>query len=314
MRAKAVELRLAGYSRRQIAQALGLRNPNKPLSRWLKAIPVPEWTKRPNAKDRLRERCIALRREGLSYADIAERTGASKGSLSLWLRNIPVTDEQRRNLLIRHMEGRLKGAATMKARRLAAETRIMSQAAQQIRQLSDRELLIAGVVAYWAEGEKSKPWAPTRQLSFINSDADMIRLFLRWLDLVGVEKERLSFRISIHEDAHVERAVHYWSEVVDVPFARFQRTTLKKHNPKTVRWNTGREYVGCLTIKVRRGTELYRQIAGWYGGIMESLGRGVTETCSVLGARDPGSNPGAPANMSCVVFERPTPYQCRQAS
>jgi len=49
----------------------------------------------------------------------------------------------------------------------------------QIDSLSDRELLIAGAVAYWAEGRKAKPWRTSEVVVFVNSDAAMIRLFLR---------------------------------------------------------------------------------------------------------------------------------------
>ena len=46
-------------------------------------------------KDALREECIRLRQEQrLSYKDIHEITGASKGSLSLWLRDWPLTAEE----------------------------------------------------------------------------------------------------------------------------------------------------------------------------------------------------------------------------
>jgi len=38
---------------------------------------------------------------------------------------------------------------------------------------------------------------------------------------------------------------------------------LKRHNPKTVRKNTGQDYKGCLRIDVRRSGWLYRKIDGW---------------------------------------------------
>jgi len=49
---------------------------------------------------------------------------------------------------------------------------------------------------------------------------------------------------------------------------QFRTPTLKRHNPKTVRKNTGDEYHGCLRIDVRRSSGLYRKIEGWSTAIV----------------------------------------------
>jgi hypothetical protein len=48
---------------------------------------------------------------------------------------------------------------------------------------------------------------------------------------------------------------------------QFGRPILKRHNPKTTRYNTGEAYIGCLVIYVRRASELYRQIEGLWRGL-----------------------------------------------
>ena len=57
-RERAIQLRLDGLSLAQIAKVLGYRSTGGALHRWLKDVPPPEWTKRPKAKDDLRERAI----------------------------------------------------------------------------------------------------------------------------------------------------------------------------------------------------------------------------------------------------------------
>jgi hypothetical protein len=52
------------------------------------------------------------------------------------------------------------------------------------------------------------------------------------------------------------------------PADQFRRPTLKRHNPKTIRKNTGDEYHGCLRIDVRQSSSLYRRIEGWSAAIM----------------------------------------------
>ena len=59
---------------------------------------------------------------------------------------------------------------------------------------TDREILIAGAIAYWCEGCKNKPHRPSEQVAFINSDPQLIRFFLRFLVAAGVTRDRLICR------------------------------------------------------------------------------------------------------------------------
>ncbi|WP_406727184.1 hypothetical protein [Streptomyces sp. GD-15H] len=72
----------------------------------------------------------------------------------------------------------------------------------------------------------------------------------------------------IHESANVEAAERYWADLVQADRSAFGKTTLKRHNPNTVRKNTGDSYRGCLVLTVRQGSELYRRIEGWWGAIV----------------------------------------------
>ena len=272
-REQAVQLRLAGLSRSQIADALGLGTGGEPLSTWLKGVPAPTWTRRPRAKDDLREAAVAMRREGRSYRQIREVVGVSKSTLSLWLRDVPLTEDQRLALALRSPAGASRRARAIRASAAQRRTRIHAEARAQITHVSESELFVAGVVAYWAEGSKNKPWRTGARVSFLNSDPAMILLFLRWLALVGVDRERLQFRLHIHESADVAAAEEFWAGVVGVPVQVFDRTTLKRHNPLTVRKNINAEYHGCLCVSVRRSTNLNVQIAGWFEGLSVAAGR-----------------------------------------
>jgi hypothetical protein len=68
--------------------------------------------------------------------------------------------------------------------------------------------------------------------------------------------------------SYVESAQRFWLEVTGAAADQFRTPTLKRHNPKTVRKNTGDEYHGCLRIDVRRSSGLYRKIEGWSTAIV----------------------------------------------
>jgi hypothetical protein len=189
-------------------------------------------------------------------------------TLSEWLREVPLTDQQRTELFERKVSnGRVRGQAN-RERRLAREAEIRRTTAAEVGELTERDLFIAGVVAYAAEGSKRKPWHSSVVTQFTNSDPRMILLFLRWLELMGVDRPSLTLRLAIHRDADVEGALRYWSEATGVPVERFLRTTLKRGNPKTRRRNIGPAYRGCLVVTVRRSGDLNKQLDGWFDAIV----------------------------------------------
>jgi hypothetical protein len=270
LREQAVALRQAGRSRQEIKAILGVGS-NETLSKVLRGIPPPEWTLRPRAKDDLRARARELRALGRTYDEIATALGVSKGSVSLWVRDLP------RPGRLSYAESRRRNAETTAAywaarriERAASRAATVAAAAREVGKLSDREVLIAGAVAYWCEGAKAKPHRQYDRVTFINSDPQLILFFLRFLAVAGVSTDRLICRMYIHESADVDGAQRFWRSLTGLPPEQFRRPTLKRHNPKTVRKNTGDDYRGCLVIDVRRSGELYQQIEGWAGAAMRS--------------------------------------------
>ncbi|MER5383916.1 hypothetical protein ABT040_27210 [Streptomyces sp. NPDC002688] len=265
LRERAVTLRRAGLSLRQIRDELQVHN-KETLQRLVAGEPPPEWTKRPNAKDDLRERARELRGQGWTYNEIQTELGCSKSSVSLWVRDLPrpvprcTPEEQRARMNA--------GLARLRAEQDQEREKTKRQAAESFGELSDRELFMAGVALYWAEGQKSKPYQRRESVVFINSDPGVIQVYLAWLDLLDVPRERLRFRVMIHETADVAAAERYWADLVGIDATSLQSTTLKKHNPRTVRKNVGAAYRGCLVVRVLQGAELYCRIEGWWGRIV----------------------------------------------
>ena len=51
-----------------------------------------------NAKVREKEKAIELRRQGLSYKQIINKLKVAKGSLSLWFKDVKLTEDEERLL------------------------------------------------------------------------------------------------------------------------------------------------------------------------------------------------------------------------
>jgi transcriptional regulator with XRE-family HTH domain len=269
IREQAVALRLAGKSVREIREALGPIGKTT-INEALRGTPPPNWTRRPNAKDDERAEARKLRAEGLAYAEIAAKLGVSKSSISLWIRDMPRPDglspEERR-------KRSAEGLRRFWERERAHRDEFRAATAREIGELTDHEVLIAGSVAYWCEGTKSKPWRnDADRVVFMNSDPRLVRLFLRFLDVAGIPQADLILRVHIHESADAAAAQRFWEEATGVKTDLFKAPSLKRHNPKTVRKNTGEGYHGCLRLEVRRSGEFYRRIEGWVSAVTSAPG------------------------------------------
>ncbi|KWV32492.1 helix-turn-helix domain-containing protein [Micromonospora rifamycinica] len=251
-----------GLSVRQIQARTGLgRNRVYAL---LRGVPPPAWTRRPTAKDELRTAAVALRGEGRSVDDIAARLGVAKSTAYLWVRHLPLDPDddaarERRRARARTMAD--SRWAAHRAARDAAQEQVRTQMRELVGQLGDREVLLLGAALYWCEGTKSKPWRRHDHVQFVNTDARLLRLFLRFLAACGVDRSVPTYRVSIHESADVAAAERWWVTTLELPADRFRRATLKRHRP-TTRRNTGEDYHGCLVIDVPKSRELYWKIEG----------------------------------------------------
>jgi len=273
LRERAIALRRAGRSRREIKQLLAIGS-NATLNEALRGEPPQPWTLRPNAKDGLRKAARELRQRGLSYQQIASDLGVSKSTVSLWVRDLPrpprLSYEECRK---RHAEAVRRYWAAERPARAQRRDAIRLSAIAQAGVLSKREVLIAGAIAYWCEGSKNKPHRRWDRVAFINSDPALISFFLRFLDAAGIDRDRLIFRVYIHGSADVGAAEKFWLATAGVTPSQFRKTVLKKHNPVTERRNTGADYHGCLRINVQRSADLYGTIEGWAAAAMASVPR-----------------------------------------
>jgi hypothetical protein len=223
--------------------------------------------------DRLREQAIVLRRQGKSRREIKEALGfIGNSTLNQILRGEPLPPERAGPGYVesrrRAVEGVRRYWAAENPAREAARAGISSAAAAQVGEPTDREIIIAGAIAYWCEGAKSKPYRIDEYVRFVNSDPALIKFFLKFLDKAGVSRQRLRYCVQIHEGADVEAATRYWTCVTAAAPDQFARPVIKRHIPRASRQGGNTDYHGCLRVSVTKSSKLYREISGWAHGAM----------------------------------------------
>src|SRR5258706_7247432 len=119
----------------------------------------------------------------------------SKSSVSLWVRDMPRSARlSREECAKRQADAVAAYWAAERPRREAVRQAIRADAAERIGLLTERDVLVAGAIAYWCEGSKSKPYRLSNPVIFINSDPQLIKFFLRllWLSRSAHDRSRLS--------------------------------------------------------------------------------------------------------------------------
>jgi transcriptional regulator with XRE-family HTH domain len=103
------------------------------------------------------DRARDLRALGWTLAEIAEELGVSESSASLWCRDVEVEeavlDARRRQRYLSGNEGaRRRGPNKLQRAKQAEIERLREEGRDRIGQLSERDLLIAGLMLYVGEG------------------------------------------------------------------------------------------------------------------------------------------------------------------
>jgi len=108
--------------------------------------------------------------EGLSVREITRRLRVSKSSVSLWVRDLPLTAEQRARLEAENaLHGRqLRGAAENARKSRLARIRWQDEGRDRAR--NGDPLFAAGCMLYWGEGRKTRNAA-----QITNSDPEVLR-------------------------------------------------------------------------------------------------------------------------------------------
>ncbi|NJL56092.1 hypothetical protein HC928_13605 [bacterium] len=175
-------------------------------------------------KRQLREQARELRRNGVAITEIAKTLHVSKGSVSDWVRDIELTEEQKSRL--RQQKGRWEGQnkGAQANRRIFREKRLQYQEEGRKKARECSALHLAGCMLYWAEGAKQR-----NSVYFVNSDVNMMKLFVRFLrQELSVLDDDMSIVTLCYQPEDVEKVRRYWIGQLQLSESALLTTQIKK--------------------------------------------------------------------------------------
>lgn len=129
----------------------------------------------------VKEKAIAMRKEGKVYGEILAVIPVAKSTLSLWLREVGLSIPQKQHITKLRKQAQQKGARVRHEMAVEKRDGIYDISRDQIGGLSDREVWLLATMAYWAEGSKEKAHSSGRGVDFANMDPRMARVLIYWL-------------------------------------------------------------------------------------------------------------------------------------
>jgi len=208
-----------------------------------------------------RDEAKRMRREdGESIKEIAKCLGVSPGSVSRWVRDVPLTFDQRRSLENRtpnRMVGAQTNRKTARKRRNGFQQSGAQMAAKQ------NPLFVGGCMLYWAEGRKSR-----NSVGLCNTDIHLLRYFLKFLvECYQVSQDNIVLFIQYYETSDVTEAdvINHWCSGLDLPISCLRSISMNPRNRSSARKKRGKHLYGICEIAVHR-TQIVQSI---YGAIQE---------------------------------------------
>ena len=225
-------------------------------------------------KDKEYEQARSLRFQGYSIREICRLVPAAKGTISVWVRDISLSQEQLQRLDGNRARGRELARATRLRKREERIARYYREAEAEYERLRHDPRFMFGLALYIGEGYKGV----NPEIDFINWNYQVVLKALDFFLMIGVPKSGIKCRITLHPAQNRVEAEAFWSRVLGIPPSQFtptyQAISPGSRGKRGQKWPHG----GC-TLRAYR-TDLKHKLDKW---IQLALDRELTDEIISMG-------------------------------
>lgn len=222
--------------------------------------------------DRIKAR--SMRKKGESIVVIARKLDVSKSSVSLWCRDIILTDEQfeklRKNMGVSFKYGQRIAAQVNRQKKLDVIKKADIWGKNIIGKISPKELLLIATALYWSEGSKTDS---TSTLMFINSDPDMILLMKKFLVYaLDVNPKDIVCGIQINKihEKRIKKVLIFWKKLLNLKGSQLRKPYFVNTKISKVYENYN-DYYGVCRLFVRKSKHLKYKMLGLIKAMKSSI-------------------------------------------
>ncbi|OGN02638.1 MAG: hypothetical protein A2655_02860 [Candidatus Yanofskybacteria bacterium RIFCSPHIGHO2_01_FULL_43_42] len=173
-----------------------------------------------------RRLAIKLREQGKSWTEIRSVLTVSKDTLSRWLKDACLTEEQRQKIVLEGKTRRIENyILSTKARRKRIDETYLQNKAREFGKVNKRDFLVAGLFLYLGEGAKS-----TRsRIQITNSDPSIIQFSIYWLTkILKIPYRKIKVQLHLYTDMAIEREIDFWQKITMLNRDQFIKPYIKR--------------------------------------------------------------------------------------
>jgi hypothetical protein len=160
------------------------------------------------AKRDIKEKVLQLRAEGKSYSQIREVITVSKSTLSVWLKNKPLTPSQLEMLQGKNEKRIENFRSKMLIKRNEKIKKSLVEASKDIGIFSQRDIFVGGIFLYFGEGSKTTK----NTTALTNSNPFILKFFILWLGYLNVKRSRIRAKLYLYKDMDKEKEIIFDKE------------------------------------------------------------------------------------------------------
>lgn len=182
---------------------------------------------------------MELRASGVSVIQIAKQLGVAKSSVSIWTRNVPLSEDAK--ITLRNNSKRAASAMCQRRNVKCREVRQQARNDGLALDLTD-PLITTGLALYWGEGNKKSGFT-----ALTNGDPDLIATFLRFLrEKMDVSDDKIIVRITTHSQEQLLENEPFWLKHLNLPVKNLRRGTIVAPGKK----KTGKCLYGMCRVEI----------------------------------------------------------------
>lgn len=214
---------------------------------------------------------VKLRKQGLSYNEIRKQVKVAKSTLSLWLKDVPLTEKQKKRLYTKNIFILNRGPQSQKERRLREIADIVNSAKKEVSEsISLESYRLFGAALYWAEGTKKQ------RLEITNSDPYLILFMVKWFEkMFDIKPTTLKGWLNIYPQQNDLEIKKFWSQLTGIPLENFGKSYVK---PLSKNYKKNTLYYGTVKITAPKGTDKRHRIFGWTKAVLHDISEKIELT------------------------------------
>lgn len=203
-----------------------------------------------------------LRSDGKSIKSIARMIGVSSGSVSVWVRDILISEEQR-NILDSSNGSNWKTASVAYQKKTKERRDAWYIDGIEMYKKEGKDFAV-GCSLYWAEGTKHR-----NSLQFCNTDEKMMKFFIFFLrKFFNISDDEIGVVVNcyLNNGLTIEQIQDYWLKVLNLPISCLRKATIKSvyYNGKS----SGKHPYGVCRISIGR-TDIIQKMFGAISAAIE---------------------------------------------